>query len=59
MDSVPLLREFVFAVEDADKNALVHTVIDAFEREVVSLIGSLEKGKCEVYNAVHLFMIHY
>ncbi|GFG31655.1 hypothetical protein Cfor_10462 [Coptotermes formosanus] len=59
LDSVPLLREFVFAVEDADKNALVHTVIDAFEREVVSLIGSLEKGKCEVYNAVHLFMIHY
>lgn len=58
MDSVPSLRKFAFAVEDADRNVLVHTVIDAFEREVVSLIDSLEKGKCEFYDIVHLFIIY-
>lgn len=44
LDSVPLIRKFTFAVEDADRNALVHTIIDAFERDVVSLTDSLEKG---------------
>lgn len=59
MDSVPSLRKFAFAVEDTDRNVLVHTIIDAFEREVVSLIDSLEKGKCELYDIVHLFVIYY
>ena len=54
-----MIRKFTFAVEDADRNALVHTIIDAFERDVVSLTDSLEKGKCEVYNVVHLFIIRY
>jgi len=53
LDSVPLLRKFAFAVEDADRNVLVHTIIDTFEREVVSLTDSLEKGKCELYDVVH------
>lgn len=57
MDSVPSLRKFAFAVEDADRNVLVHTIIDAFEREVVSLIDNLEKGKCELYDIVHLFLL--
>jgi hypothetical protein len=57
LDSVPSLRKFAFAVEDADRNVLVHTIIDAFEREVVSLIDNLEKGKCELYDIVHLFLL--
>jgi len=56
LDSVPSLRKFAFAVEDADRNVLVHTIIDDFEREVVSLIDSLEKGECELYDIVHLFV---
>ena len=59
LDSVPLLRKFAFAVEDTDRNVLVHTIIDAFEREVVPLIDSLEKGKFEFYDIVHLFVIYY
>jgi hypothetical protein len=59
LDSVPLLRKFAFAVEDTDRNVLVHTIIDAFEREVVPLIDSLEKGKFEIYDTVHLFVIYY
>jgi hypothetical protein len=54
-----LLRKFAFAVEDADRNVLVHTIIDAFDREVVPLVDSLEKGKCEFYGIVHLFIIYY
>ena len=59
MDSVPSLRKFAFAVEDDDRKVLVHNIIDAFEKEVLSLIDSLEKGKCELYDVVHLFIIYY
>jgi len=59
LDSVPLLRKFAFAVEDADRNVLVHTIIDTYEREAVSLIDSLEKGKCELYHIVHVLAIYY
>jgi hypothetical protein len=59
LDSVPSLRQFTFAAEDADRINLVHTIIDAFEREVVPLIDSLEKGKCEFYAVVRLFIIYY
>jgi hypothetical protein len=46
LECVPLLRKFTFAIEDADRNALVNTIIDAFETAVVSVFDSMEKGKC-------------
>jgi hypothetical protein len=46
LESVPLLRKFTFAIQDADRNALVNTIIDAFETAVMSVIDSMEKGKC-------------
>jgi hypothetical protein len=46
LESVPLLRKFAFAVQDAGRNALVNTIIDAFETAVVSVFDSMEKGKC-------------
>jgi hypothetical protein len=57
LDSVPLLRRFTFAVKDTQRNVLVNSIIDAFEREVVPVIDSLEKGKFEEYNVVQLFVI--
>lgn len=44
LESVPLLRKFTFAIQDADRNALVSTIIDAFETAVVSVFDSMEKG---------------
>jgi hypothetical protein len=46
LESVPLLREFIFAVHDDDRIALVNSIIDAFETEVVSVFDSLAKGIC-------------
>jgi hypothetical protein len=46
LESVPLLRKFTFAVQDADRIALVNSIIDAFETAVVSVFDSLEKGNC-------------
>jgi hypothetical protein len=45
LESVPLLRKFTFAVKDAERNVLINTIIDAFEREVISGVDSMEKGK--------------
>jgi hypothetical protein len=45
LECVPLLRKFIFAVKDADKNDLVNKVIDAFVIEVAPIMDSLEKGE--------------
>ncbi|XP_023711328.1 hydroxylysine kinase isoform X3 [Cryptotermes secundus] len=44
LESVPLLRKFTFSIQDAERNALVNTIIDAFETAVVSVFDAMEKG---------------
>jgi hypothetical protein len=57
LESVPLLRNFTFAIQDADRNALVNTIIDAFETAVVSVFDSLEKGK--YYGCTNIILYYY
>jgi hypothetical protein len=45
LESVPLLRNFTFSIQNADRNALVNTIVDAFETAVASVFDSMEKGK--------------
>lgn len=40
-----MLTKFTFAVKDVDKNDLVNKVIDAFGRDVVPIVDTLEKGE--------------
>lgn len=42
--SVPRLREFIFAVKNPEHKNLCHSVIDAFERKVLTHIDELEWG---------------
>ncbi|XP_054745161.1 hydroxylysine kinase [Anastrepha obliqua] len=43
LESVPQLREFLYALQDYSRKALVEEIIDAFEKNVLSKIDKLEK----------------
>lgn len=44
IDAFPEVSKFLYAVEDAVKQAIVQQVLDAFEKQVVPNLGSLAKG---------------
>ncbi|XP_076658810.1 hydroxylysine kinase [Halictus rubicundus] len=44
LTSVPKLRQFIYAVNDAFARDLVHEVIEAFEKDVLSVTSKLEQG---------------
>ncbi|XP_076279380.1 hydroxylysine kinase-like isoform X3 [Lasioglossum baleicum] len=44
LTSVPKLRQFTHAVNDAFRRDLVHQVIEAFEKDVLRVISELEQG---------------
>ncbi|XP_021917211.1 hydroxylysine kinase isoform X1 [Zootermopsis nevadensis] len=44
LECAPSLTKFTFAVKDVDKNDLVNKVIDAFGRDVLPIVHTLEKG---------------
>ncbi|CAD7000311.1 unnamed protein product [Ceratitis capitata] len=43
LESVPQLREFLYALTDHDRKALVEEIIEAFEKNVLTKVDKLEK----------------
>ncbi|XP_014090489.1 hydroxylysine kinase [Bactrocera oleae] len=43
LESIPQLREFLYALQDHERKAIVEEIIDAFENNVLNKIDKLEK----------------